>query len=134
LFLSFFPILFIRLQVKKSTGLAGIPVEPEGREKLIKLYEQILRDTANFLPPTATYRQALEKLYGRRLKILQECKDVEEVEKKLEEQVELLIWYAQDELVLLPELAKSGIFNQTDPYHAVPVLQLQRNNAPWQED
>eukprot|EP00899_Mesostigma_viride_P000553 jgi/Mesvir1/10499/Mv15049-RA.1 len=94
--------------LKKTTGLVGLEVVPNGREVLIGIYQEILTTVKNSgIPQTAIYRQALEKLSSERLQILQEEQDVSKIEQRIGHgQIEEVIRSARKELGLIPKMAE----------------------------
>eukprot|EP00245_Coleochaete_scutata_P004100 TRINITY_DN16353_c0_g1_i1.p1 TRINITY_DN16353_c0_g1~~TRINITY_DN16353_c0_g1_i1.p1 ORF type:complete len:151 (-),score=29.80 TRINITY_DN16353_c0_g1_i1:206-619(-) len=91
---------------KGTTGIVGLEVVPEAREKLIGLYKQTLQ-AVQVIPDTAVYRQTVEKLTNYRLKVCEEETSTSSLEKKIGSgQVEELIWQAKDELELIPKMAE----------------------------
>jgi NADH dehydrogenase (ubiquinone) 1 alpha subcomplex subunit 5 len=100
-------------KVKESTGITGLPVVPNAREVLIGLYNKTL-DVVQIIPETAQYRKTVEEISRQRLKVVEESKDWEEIEAKLQAgQVEQIIEQAKDELHLIPKMA--GGYTSTYP-------------------
>merc|ERR1712224_948771 len=94
---------FFSETVKKSTGIVGIDVEPNYREVLTDLYNEIL-DVSKGMPEHAYYRQYLEKDDNAHLEILGTTTDVRDLEEQIGlGQAEELIAMAKDELKLLPK-------------------------------
>ncbi|KAF4322586.1 hypothetical protein BBO99_00003789 [Phytophthora kernoviae] len=104
----------LRMAVTKtSTGLVGLPVNPNARQDLIQLYRRTLQE---ILPPEAkNYRNAVEKITNFRLNVVETHEDVSEagddgtilVEDTIERtincgQLEELIEQAEDELSVIP--------------------------------
>ncbi|KAJ7564548.1 hypothetical protein O6H91_02G022000 [Diphasiastrum complanatum] len=93
-------------KVKESTGIVGLPVVPDARDKLIGLYVQTLT-AVQAIPETAYYRKSVEKFTRFRLGVCQEEQDWEKIEERIGGgQVEQLIEQAQDELQLIPKMAE----------------------------
>ena len=97
---------------KQTTGLVGVPVQAEPREKLMAACEDILREI-QVIPEDATYRQNVEAIYKYRLQV---CKDQNDV-KKIEETVGLghieeLLAMANDELSLIPKYANGRMWEE----------------------
>ncbi|XP_002968393.2 probable NADH dehydrogenase [ubiquinone] 1 alpha subcomplex subunit 5, mitochondrial [Selaginella moellendorffii] len=91
-------------KVKKSTGITGLRVEPQAREKLLGLYQRTLL-AAESIPEEAFYKQAVLKITNARLKVCQEEEDWEKIEERIGcGQVEELIKQAEDELKLIPKM------------------------------
>ena len=66
---------FLSEYVKKSTGIVGVPVEPNYREVLTDLYNEIL-EVSKGIPEHAFYRQYLEQDVKSHLEILETATDV----------------------------------------------------------
>lgn len=97
---------------KQTTGLVGLPVQAEPREKLMAACENILSEI-QAIPDDATYRQNVEAIYKYRLQV---CKDQNDV-KKIEETVGLghieeLLAMANDELSLIPKYANGRMWEE----------------------
>ena len=91
----------IAAQLKTTTGLVGLDVEPQWKEKLTALYEQTLED-AKALPEDSKYRQNVEAISKFRMKVVQEEEHGDAVEARVDcGQVEEMIVHAQEELGLL---------------------------------
>ena len=91
-------------KVKETTGIVGLEVVPNAREVLIDLYSKTLKEI-KAVPEDEGYRKAVESFTSHRLKVCQEEKDWELIEKKLGcGQVEELIEEAQDELTLIGKM------------------------------
>ena len=86
-------ISYFSSYTKQTTGLVGLPVQAEPREKFMAACENILSELQG-IPAEAAYRQNVEAIYKHRLQI---CKAETDV-KKIEETVglghieELLQW------------------------------------------
>jgi hypothetical protein len=61
--------------VKRSTGIVGLDVVPEGRAVLAALYERILRDV-RVIPAHVSFRDALENATRYRLGVVNAVEDV----------------------------------------------------------
>ena len=93
-------------QLKTTTGLVGLDVEPHWKEKLTALYEQTLED-AKALPEDSKYRQNVEAISKFRMKVVQEEEHGDAVEARVDcGQVEEMIAHAKDELNLLQYYAE----------------------------
>ena len=91
-------------KVKETTGIVGLEVVPNAREVLIDLYSKTLKEI-KAVPEDEGYRKAVESFTSHRLKVCQEEKDWELIERKLGcGQVEELIEEAQDELTLIGKM------------------------------
>ncbi|KAH8102629.1 NADH2 dehydrogenase [Cristinia sonorae] len=90
---------------KASTGITGLNVHPNPLPELTKTYETTLATLAH-IPQTSVYRQGVEALVSRKLKLVQGAKgDVDAAEKELGEgQIEESIGIAQDELSLVQKM------------------------------
>jgi hypothetical protein len=89
--------------VKTSTGIVGIEVEPNYREVLTGLYNEIL-EVSKGMPEHAFYRQHLEQDAKAHLAVLETATDVLDLEAKIGlGQAEELIEMAKDELKVLPK-------------------------------
>jgi len=110
---------------KKSTGLAGLKVNPNAREDLIKLYEQCIRDLT-LLPEPAYYRKYCEKVIGWRLQVLKDNLDIEVIEYTIDNgQIEQLIEGAKNQLKLIVIMAANKeIYFGKDPANPpeAPIL------------
>eukprot|EP01027_Heterolobosea_sp_BB2_P005341 GEZU01008185.1.p2 GENE.GEZU01008185.1~~GEZU01008185.1.p2 ORF type:complete len:161 (-),score=44.94 GEZU01008185.1:164-646(-) len=97
--------LFVK--VKQTTGIVGLPVQPKWREKLIKLYNQLLNDVRTQIPDGVFYRKVVENNVSYFLRIVEQYDDYETVENIIDRgQVEELIIQAQDEIDLVPKMAE----------------------------
>jgi len=110
---------------KKSTGIAGLKVNPNARQDLIKLYEQCIRDLT-LLPEPAYYRKYCEKGIGWRLQVLKENLDIEVIEYTIDNgQIEQLVESAKNQLKLIAIMAANKeIYFGKDPANPpeVPIL------------
>ncbi len=92
----------MRLMVKKTTGITGLPVIPEGRKILIALYEKTLEDIKT-IPEDVFYRTAVETQTKKMLQVCRDHEDIETIELKFSPfQIEEMIVRAEDELELIP--------------------------------
>ncbi|KAG7397506.1 ndufa5, NADH-ubiquinone oxidoreductase subunit [Phytophthora boehmeriae] len=92
----------LRMAVTKtSTGLVGLPVNPNARQDLIKLYRRTLQE---ILPPEAkNYRNAVEQITNYRLNVVETNEDEDTIERTINcGQLEELIEQAEDELSVIP--------------------------------
>ncbi|KAF0709007.1 Aste57867_6129 [Aphanomyces stellatus] len=91
---------------KTSTGLVGLPVNPNWRNDLIKVYGETLKATQTHLPD-CHYRTAVEQITNFRLQVVKDNEDETQVEKLINcGQVEELLVQAEDELFLIPKYAE----------------------------
>jgi NADH dehydrogenase (ubiquinone) 1 alpha subcomplex subunit 5 len=100
--------------LKGTTGITGLAVHPNPLPELSKTYQSTLTLLAS-IPSTSVYRQGVEAITERKLKIVQEANgDVSEVEKQLDEgQIEESLDIANDELKLVSNMIewKSYVFS-----------------------
>ena len=91
--------------LKASTGLTGIKVHPNPLPTLIETYQTTLARVSE-IPESSIYRQSVEALTQRKLKIVQDAKgDVAAAEEALDDgQIEEAIDIAQDELSLVGKM------------------------------
>ncbi|THH34183.1 hypothetical protein EUX98_g61 [Antrodiella citrinella] len=90
---------------KTSTGITGLNVHPNPLPELTRTYETTLATLAR-IPATSVYRQGVEALVQKKLKVLQSVNgDIEAAEKQLGEgQIEEAVDIAQDELSLVQKM------------------------------
>lgn len=99
--------------VKKSTGLVGLPVVPNAREELIKIYAKTLEKVKMF-PADVEYRKGVEQITNYRLSVVKRLPDHEAIEEEIDcGQVEELLDQAQDELELMDLLQGSEIVTKS---------------------
>ncbi|KAF8078583.1 ETC complex I subunit conserved region-domain-containing protein [Lyophyllum atratum] len=93
--------------LKRSTGLTGLAVHPNPLPELTKAYETTL-SVLSSIPPSSVYRQGVEALTLRKLKIVQGANgDISTVEKQLDEgQIEESLDIASDELKLAAKMVQ----------------------------
>lgn len=91
--------------LKTTTGIVGLPVDPNARQNLIKNLMKIKELAAQMIPETAYYRQILVEDVDSKLKLLEEKQDDEAVEAVLGFQLEQVISMTEDELKLIPFMA-----------------------------
>jgi len=114
--------------VKETTGLTGLPVEPDARNILIKLYKKILTEIQE-IPEEAYYRREVEVINTYRLKICLENEDITEIEDKIAYgQVEELIGFANDELSLIPKML------EWKPWEVPETREIPDFFKPWEQD
>ena len=100
---------------KTSTGLVGLDVDPDYKNTLTNLYEDIL-ETAKGIPEGAPYRGFLEATVSRNLKVVKESPDAETIEKTIGlGQVEQLAQQARRQLDYLPRYIGLFSFSWTLP-------------------
>lgn len=116
--------------LKKSTGITGLPVVPEARKVLERLYIKQLEDVKS-IPADAAYRIDVEKEALHRLGAVQSDASSEEVERKIGRgQLEELITQAEGELALIPKMAEWKLWEVPDG-HQVEVDIKQRGQENW---
>eukprot|EP00884_Botryococcus_braunii_P021505 jgi/Botrbrau1/8038/Bobra.13_2s0012.3 len=91
--------------LKQTTGIVGLAVDPEARLHLRERLDEILRRVKELIPEHAEYRKVVEATANYRMKLLDSQATDEEVEEKLEAQLEQLIKQCNDELSLIPKMA-----------------------------
>jgi len=93
--------------LKSSTGITGLAVHPNPLPELRKTYESTLTVLSS-LPPSSVYRQSVEALTQRKLKIVQDANgNVAAAEKALDEgQIEESLDIANDELHLVEKMTE----------------------------
>ena len=91
--------------VKTSTGIVGLPVDPNARENLTKNLHKIKELMSQLVPETAFYRRAVVEDIDEKLKVLDENDNDEKVEEIFGFQLEEVISMTEDELKLIPVLA-----------------------------
>ncbi|KAJ1951294.1 hypothetical protein FBU59_000244 [Linderina macrospora] len=92
---------------KVTTGIVGVPVNPEARPQLIALYKRTLDELKAKIPEKSAYRQSVEALTAHRLKIAEQNEDAEKIESLIDGgQLEELIKVANDELSLIGKMAE----------------------------
>mmetsp|Transcript_3775 Transcript_3775/g.6139 ORF Transcript_3775/g.6139 Transcript_3775/m.6139 type:complete len:151 (+) Transcript_3775:37-489(+) len=99
--------------VKKTTGIVGLKVEPNGRKILQQLYKASL-DAVKPFPKDAFYRTEMEHTINERLNILEKYEDIPTIEKHMNAgQIEEVIEDARDELDMIPDLLEAKIWEDT---------------------
>jgi NADH dehydrogenase (ubiquinone) 1 alpha subcomplex subunit 5 len=90
---------------KSTTGITGLAVHPNPLPELSKTYQDTL-SLLSSIPPSSVYRQGVEALTQRKLKILERANgDITAVEKELDEgQIEESLDIATDELKLVSNM------------------------------
>lgn len=89
-----------RPAIKKSTGLTGLKVLKNPREELMMTYNNILK-TLNEMPDNSAYKRYTMANVNERLKIVQNEKDVDLIERKINcGQCEELLIQAKNEFSL----------------------------------
>ena len=89
---------------KQTTGLVGVPVQAEPREKFMAACENILSELQG-IPAEAAYRQNVEAIYKHRLQVCKAETDVKKIEETVGlGQEELLQWRRRT--IVDPEICK----------------------------
>jgi len=84
---------------KVSTGIVGLPVDPQARQNLIELYNQTLKDVEGL---KLEIRRDIIAITKYRLGVVEKLNDPEEIEKEIKcGQIEELVQQARDELGLV---------------------------------
>ncbi|KAJ8522573.1 hypothetical protein ONZ45_g915 [Pleurotus djamor] len=107
------------LQVlKRTTGITGLDVHPNPLPQLAKTYESTLNILAT-IPQTSVYRQGVEALTQRKLKIVQDAQgDISAVEAQLDEgQIEESLDIASDELKLAAKMVEWKAWEPLEEKH-----------------
>jgi NADH dehydrogenase (ubiquinone) 1 alpha subcomplex subunit 5 len=115
---------------KTSTGIVGLPVDPNARANLIALQKKLLV-AAKTLPAENEYRVNIEKVAAHRLKACEELETDEEVEKEIMHgQLEELIEAAKEELELVAFYKENGVHEIVEKMKERPSGELKRE--PWE--
>jgi NADH dehydrogenase (ubiquinone) 1 alpha subcomplex subunit 5 len=91
--------------IKRTTGITGLAVNPNPLPELSKTYQDTL-SLLSSIPPSSVYRQGVEALTQRKLKIVERANgNIAAVEKELDEgQIEESLDIATDELKLVSNM------------------------------
>mmetsp|Transcript_4929 Transcript_4929/g.15624 ORF Transcript_4929/g.15624 Transcript_4929/m.15624 type:complete len:133 (-) Transcript_4929:32-430(-) len=99
---------------KTSTGIVGLPVDPDARANLIALNEKLL-EAVKAVPETAEYRKSIEATCGYRLKVLQGTSDEDAIEEVIGMgQLEELIESQTEELGVLGMYVEHKMWEAVD--------------------
>lgn len=90
--------------LKTHTGIAGLDVDPNARDNL-KSYLQQALEAIKIIPQEAEYRKNVENTLNQKLSFVNSDITDEEVEDKLDAQLEQYINFVKDELSLIPKMA-----------------------------
>ena len=97
---------------KQTTGLVGLPVQSEPREKLMAACENILTEVQG-MPEDATYRQNVEAIYKYRLQVCKDQTDIKQIEETVGlGHIEELLSMANDELSLIPKYVNGRMWEE----------------------
>lgn len=104
---------------KTSTGIVGLPVDPDAVSNIVVHYQALLdRMAASDLPETSQYRVDMEKIANYRIKIAKENPDDPDLVEELCQcgQVEELIEQAKDEMEVLDMYLKERLWESIGDY------------------
>ncbi|VEU41783.1 unnamed protein product [Pseudo-nitzschia multistriata] len=102
---------------KTSTGIVGLPADPDAVSNIISAYQALLdRMAASDLPENAQYRVDLENISNYRIKIATENPDDPEMVEELCQcgQVEELVQQAELEMSVLEMYLKERLWEEID--------------------
>mmetsp|Transcript_18645 Transcript_18645/g.47194 ORF Transcript_18645/g.47194 Transcript_18645/m.47194 type:complete len:113 (-) Transcript_18645:47-385(-) len=86
---------------KKSTGLVGVPVVPNARERLVEMYGKTLEKVKE-IPADVPYRQSVESITKFRLGVVEKFHEEADIEREIDcGQLEELLEQANDEFNLI---------------------------------
>ena len=91
--------------VKTSTGIVGLPVDPNARQTLTQNLLKVKELMVQHIPETAYYRTLVVEDIDEKLKTLKENESDEAVEEIFGFQLEQVISMTEDEIKLIPFLA-----------------------------
>lgn len=121
--------------LKRTTGLTGLAVHPNPLPELTKTYESTLAVLTS-IPQSSVYRQGVEALTHRKLKITQAANgDISAAEKELDEgQIEESLDIASDELKLAAKMVdwKASVFCVC-PLRTLSLMLLQHRWEPLED-
>ena len=107
-------------KVKVSTGLVGLPVDPQARDKLITIYKQTLEDVGKL---KLEIRQDIIAITKYRLSVVEKTTDPEQIEKEIRcGQIEELVEQAKDELGLVNWLIENAQDKKTKKDKEIAML------------
>jgi len=92
--------------VKTSTGIVGLPADPNARQTLTQNLLQVKELIAQQVPETAYYRTIVDADVEEKLKTLKENESDEAVEEIFGFQLEQVIAMTEEEMKLIPFLAE----------------------------
>lgn len=90
--------------IKETTGIVGLPVDPEARSNLRQRLTDIL-ETIKVIPEDAEYRRVVEKTIKHRLAAVDSDASDEQLEDQFDAQLEQQIKMCEAELRLIPKMA-----------------------------
>ena len=114
--------------VKKSTYLAGIPVDPEASEKLPSLLKALLTQVQSEIPEGVAYRQHVEGYCNRFLKIVGEAPTQADAEQAMGRQYEELMIDVRKERGLVDAMATWQPWNTAEGH--APKLFAELKDIP----
>ena len=107
---------------KQTTGLVGVPVQAEPREKFMAACENILSELQG-IPAEAAYRQNVEAIYKHRLQVCKAETDVKKIEETVGlGHIEELLQMAKDELSLIPKYVNGRMWEEPWVYKSLCEL------------
>lgn len=101
--------------LKETTGIVGLPVDPDARANLKKMMEQIL-EAITVIPSDAEYRRVVEKTIKHRLAAVESDLSDEQLEEQFDAQLEQQIKMCEGELKLIPKMAEWKPWEVPDGY------------------
>mmetsp|Transcript_48001 Transcript_48001/g.138227 ORF Transcript_48001/g.138227 Transcript_48001/m.138227 type:complete len:162 (-) Transcript_48001:89-574(-) len=102
---------------KTSTGIVGLPADPDAVQNIIVHYQALLdRMAASDLPETSQYRVDVETIANYRIKVAKENPDDPDLVEDLCQcgQVEELVEQAKDEMEVLEMYLKERVWEQIE--------------------
>ena len=114
--------------VKSHTGIAGLDVDPNARETLRSHLENVLQ-AIKIVPEDTEYRRNVEATMNDKLSFVNSEMADEEVEDKLDAQLEQYIKFTQDELSLIPKMAGRRMNQFLDKWHLHSVVTILTCNS-----
>ena len=114
----------LREQLKKTTGLVGLPVLNNPIESYAKLCGEVL-EKIHFVPENAAYRTVVEEIYKHRKEVTLSGKTVSEIEETIAAgQIEELAVQAKDELELIPKM------REWKPWEFEHTIEIEKEENP----
>ena len=100
------------LSSKGTTGIVGLPVDPNGRDSLISICKEILGEVQG-IPKDAAYRKNVEAIYGYRLSVAEKETDISKIESTIGlVHIEEVLEMAEDELSLVPKYIEGRMWEE----------------------
>ncbi|KAG5185566.1 NADH dehydrogenase [Tribonema minus] len=117
---------------KTSTGLVGLPVDPNARVNLAQKQNDIL-EKIKIIPEHTGYRKAVEAISKYRLKVLDSSLTDEQVEDEINcGQLEELIVQADDELGLIQFYYDERIWERREALDKIDQEMKGPRPNPWE--